>query len=272
MQIEPQVTNEASSWIERYVRAGYFVKGIVYVLVGALALQVALGVGGRTTTTSGALTTIARQPFGQALLVLTGIGLVGYALWRILQGVFDVEGRGSEAKALLKRFGYVASGSAYGSLAFEAFRLVVGAARAGEGDSTELWTARVLAAPFGGWLVGAGAAVAFALAGNALYVALRGLYRKKLMLGEMGPAERLIADIAAVAGLIGRGAVFALVGLLLARAALDHDPEEAGSSEEALDMLIRWPAGPWLLGAVALGLVAYGAYAAVQARYRRIDV
>lgn len=272
METGPDVSRETGTWVERYARAGYLVKGIVYFLVGALALQVAIGSGGRTTGSSGALVTIARQPFGQTLLVLTSLGLSGYALWRLLQSILDVEGKGADAKGLLKRLGYFVSACAYGSLSFEAIRLLLDVGTGDDAQNTELWTARVLNAPLGGWLVGAGAAVVFALGINALVVAFRRLYRKKLDLGSMTPVERRIADIAGVAGLLGRGVVFGLIGILLVRAALWRDPEQAGSSEAALDLLVRWPAGPWLLGAVALGLVSYGAYAAVQARYRRIDV
>lgn len=266
------IPEEAGDWVEGYARAGYVVKGIVYVLVGWLAFQTALGVGGRTTGTSGVLFTIVRQPLGQVLLLLTGLGLFGYALWRLVQAVLDVEEKGTDPKGLLKRFGYLVSGLAYGSLGFEALRQVFGIAASGGEDPTETWTGRVLEAPFGGWLVGAGAAVMFALAVNAGVVAFGRLYRRKLALARMSPFERIVADVTAIAGLVGRGAIFALIGVLLARAAYRHDAQAAGSSEDALELLASWPKGPWLLGAVALGLVAYGAFAAIQARYRRMDV
>lgn len=267
-----EVVQEAGAWMEGYARAGYVVKGIVYVIVGGLALQFSLGVGGRTTGASGVLTTILRQPFGQMLLLVTGVGLFGYALWRIVQALLDVEGKGTDARGLLKRFGYLVAGVAYGSLGFESLRLVFGIAAGASEDETALWTGRVLAAPLGGWLVGIGAAVMFALAVNAAVVAFGRLYRRKLDVTGMHPFERVLADVLAIVGLVGRGAVFALVGVLLARAAWYRDADEAGSSEAALDLLLRWPAGPWLLAAVAVGLIAYGGYAWIQARHRRMDV
>ena len=272
MTSEEQVAAEAGTWVERYARAGYVVKGLVYVIVGSLALQFALGVGGRTTGASGVLTTILWQPHGQVLLLITGIGLFGYALWRLVQAILDVEDKGTDARGLLKRFGYLAAGVAYGSLGFESIRLVFGIASGGDSQETELWTARVLGAPLGGWLVGAGAAVMLGLAINAAVVAFRRLYRRKLALSRMSTLAKVAADVLAMVGLIGRGAVFALIAILLVRAAWLHDADAAGSSEQALELLLRWPAGSWLLAGVAVGLIAYGAYAWIQARYRRMDV
>lgn len=272
MAAEPDIPNEAGDWIEGYARAGYLVKGVVYVLVGALALQVAIGAGGSTTGSAGALATILRPPFGQVLLLLTGIGLLGHSLWRLLQGALDLEGKGTDGKGLLKRFGYLVSGIAYGNLGLEAFRLVFNVAAGGDADAVESWTGRILSAPLGGWLVAGGAAVMGALCVNAVVVAVGRLYRKKLDLAAMNRLERGFAHVAAIAGLLGRGAVFGLIGLLLVRAAIGKDPQQAGSSEEALALLLRWPAGAWLLSSVAVGLIAYGAFAAVQARYRRMDV
>lgn len=267
-----EAQREAAPWVERAARLGYLVKGLVYVIVGTLAVQAAVGSGGRTTGASGALESISRQPFGRVLLIAVAAGLVGYALWRLVQGVFDVEGKGTDGSGLLKRFGYLVSGLAYGGLALEAVRIAVGAASGGDGQSQELWTARVLAAPLGGWLVGAGALVMFALAINAAVVAFGRMYRDKLKLDEMSEPEERLADVTAIAGLLGRGAVFGVIGWFLVQAAWQSDPQEAGSSSEALSAIASGPYGAWLLGAVALGLIAYGGYAMVQARYRRIQI
>lgn len=272
MGTKERAQREAGSWVERAARLGYLVKGVVYVTVGLLALQAALGVGGRTTGASGALQSLARQPFGAALIGVVAVGLVGYALWRAVQALVDVERKGRSPKGLLKRAGYLLSGLAYGALALEAWRLLLGFGSGSSGESAELWTARLLTAPLGGWLVGAGALALFGLAVNAAVVAAGRMYRSKLELDRMGVGARAVADATAVAGLLGRGAVFAAVGVLLLRAALTSNPQEAGDSAEALGAIAGVPYGPWLLGLVALGLVAFGAYAGVQARYRKMDV
>lgn len=262
---------QVAPWVERLARAGYLVKGGVYVLVGLLAVQAAFGIGGETTGASGALRALARQPFGSSLLAVVAVGLFGYAGWRLIQGLLDVERKGADPKGLLKRFGYAVSGIAYGGLALQALQLFLGRGSSRD-NSSELWTARALDAPFGGWLVFAGALVMFGLALNAGVVAVGRMYRDKLKLSQMNEGEKRFADVTAIAGLLGRGAVFAIIGVLLVRAALFHDPHEAGSSEQALEFIARGPFGAWLLALVALGLVAYGAYAGVQSRFRRINV
>ena len=263
---------EAGTWVERFARLGYLVKGIVYVTVGLLAIQAALGRGGRTTGASGALASIAAQPWGRILLAVVAFGLVGYALWRAVQAVLDIENKGRDAKALLKRFGYLVSGLAYGSLALEAWRLLFRVGYSTSTRSQELWTARVLTLPLGRWLVAAGAVVLFALAINAFVVAVRRMYRDKLKSPEMSRIEGAMADVTAIAGLIGRGAVFGVIGVFLVRAALYSDPEAAGSSAEALGAISGIPYGEWVLGIVAAGLVFYGVFAMVQARYRQMDL
>ena len=269
--IPGQAGRDVARWVERLARLGYLVKGIVYVTVGGLALQAAIGIGGRTTGASGALHSIARAPFGRALLGTVAVGLIGYALWRLVQALLDVEHKGRSAKGLLKRFGYLVSGFAYGGLALEAWRLLL-SSTSGSSAGTDLWTARVLAAPLGGWLVGAGALVMFGLALNAGVVAVGRMYRDKLRLERMSGSMERVADVTAIAGLLGRGSVFAMIGVFLLQAALQSDASEAGASAAALGAIARGPYGSWLLAGVALGLIAFGAYAVVQARYRRMDV
>lgn len=263
---------DVGSWVERLARLGYLVKGVVYVTVGLLAIQVALGLGGRTTGASGALVSLSRQPFGTFLIGIVAVGLLGYSMWRLVQAVFDVEAKGRDPRGLLKRFGYLLSGLAYGTLALEAWRLLLRLGVSSDSDSQELWTARILSLPWGRVLVVAGALVMFGLALNAGIVAFRRLYRDKLQLGRMSRSEERLADVAAMAGLLGRGSVFGVIGIFLWRAALLEAPGIAGSSAEALDALATAPYGMWLLGGVAVGLLAYGAFAITQARYREMDV
>ena len=267
-----QEVAEAGPWVERFARLGYLVKGIVYITVGLLAIQAALGRGGRTTGASGALLSIAEQPWGRVLLAVVAVGLVGYALWRAVQAILDIEHKGTDAKALLKRFGYLVSGLAYGSLALEAWRLLLRVGYSRSTQSQELWTARVLALPLGRWLVAGAAVVLFALAINAVVVAVGRMYRDKLKHPEMGGLEGAMADVTAIAGLIGRGAVFGVIGVFLVRAALFSDPQAAGSSAEALGAIAGIPYGEWVLGIVSAGLVFYGMFAMVQSRYRQMNL
>jgi Domain of Unknown Function (DUF1206) len=260
-----------SPWMEWLARLGYAARGIVYALVGILAIQAAFGGRGQTTDARGAVQTIAQE--STLLLWLMALGLFGYALWKLLQGILDPEGKGNDAKGLLQRGAMVVIGLIYGGLALSAVRMATGPGGGGTGSggqSTQSWTADLMSKPFGRWLV--------ALAGIAVIVyALRELrdgwterFRQKLKMGEMDPSEQRLAIRTGKMGLISRGIVFILSGWFLVQAALRFDPGQARGLAGALDTLASQPFGPWLLGLVALGLVAFGAYSILEARYRRI--
>jgi len=164
-------------WIERLARLGYTVKGVVYFLIGLLAFQAAFGVGGQTTGTQGALQTLYRQPYGQVLVVLTAIGLFGYAMWRLIQAWLDPDHNDSNSpKHIIQRIGYVISAFIYGLLAWEAVQIVLGSTNSNSGqDGTKHWTALLMAQPFGRWLV---PLVGLIIIGVGLYQAYYGLAAK----------------------------------------------------------------------------------------------
>jgi hypothetical protein len=254
-------------WVEPLARLGYAARGVVYALVGILAIQTAFGArGNQRTDTRSALQWVAEQ--STALLWLLALGLFGYALWRVVQGVLDPENKGTDFKGLAVRAGMVASGLIYGSLALAAVRIASGSRDAGGG--TQGWTADLMTRPFGRWLV--------AIAGIAVlvsaFVQLRDgwteKFRKHLKEQEMDANERQLAVKTGKLGLIARGIVFLLSGWFLIRAALQFNPAEARGLGGALETLASQPAGAWLLGLVALGLIAFGAYSILLARYRRI--
>ena len=103
-------------WLIALGRAGYAAKGGIYVLIGALAVQVALGHGGATTDQQGALAHIAQAPFGRFLLITLAVGLVGYSLWRFLQAAFDTEHKGGSAKGIVARLVYAGIGAFHWSM------------------------------------------------------------------------------------------------------------------------------------------------------------
>jgi hypothetical protein len=181
-------------WVEALARLGYVAKGVVYVVVGGLAVQAALGGGGETTGSEGALRAIGRQPFGEVLLWVLAVGLVGYSLWRLVSAFLDPEGKGTGAAEIANRGGYLASGVVHGLLAAYAFGLATGDGGGG-GGGTETWTARVLAHPFGAWLVGlAGLAVAVYAVKEA-YVSYTRKYREDVAFSRLDlGAQRWIVE------------------------------------------------------------------------------
>lgn len=266
-----KAARKAAPWVERLARFGYASKGVVYATMGVLAVRAAVRTHEHPSDPRGALFRIGEQPFGQFLLVTLALGLIGYALWQVTRAVRDPEHQGHGAKGVIKRVGYFVSGVVYTGLAWYAFRLAT--ARAQESNTAhDDWTATFLSWPLGEFLVGAAGVVALAVAANQAYVAWTAAFLKRIRFGGVGERRcatmRLIGQI----GIAARGVVLAIIGWFLLDAAWTHNPERAGGIRDALVMLERAPAGPWLLGVVAVGVFAYGLFAFVQAAYRRIHV
>lgn len=266
---------QAAPWVEPAARAGYAAKGAVYVVVGLLAAQAAFGTGGEVTDSRGAMEAVLRQPAGSFLLVLLAVGMFGYAFWRLVTAAVDPENTGeTDAKRVAVRVGYLFRAILYGGLGVEAIRLAASGGSSGSGgsDGTEHWTARVLAMPLGQWIVGLAGAGVVAYGLYQLRRAQQGDIRKRLDLSELdGDAERWVIRVGQV-GVAARSVVFAMVGWFLIRAAMTSNAEEAGGLGQALAELGSTAYGPWLLGLTAIGLVAYGGWQVVKARYRRIAV
>ncbi|MGI8587492.1 MAG: DUF1206 domain-containing protein [Chloroflexia bacterium] len=262
-------SGQAGTWIEWLARFGYAIRGVLYAVVGLLALQVAFGVGGATTTKGGALTTIAGEPFGKFLMVLVLIGLIGYSLWGLVRAILDPLHRGGDPKGLAQRAGYLVSAVSYGALIIPAFQLISGSGAKSGGAGTD-WTAKLMSEPFGQWLVGIAGLIGIAGGLGQIYQGYNGSYKKDFKSWEMSARTMEWATWAARIGMAARGVVFALAGFFLIQAALTSDPKKAKGLDGALQTLAHQPYGPWLLGFVAAGLVAFGIYSMICARYIKI--
>lgn len=247
-------------------RAGLVARGAVYFVIGLLALKLALGDGGKATNQQGALQTIAHQSFGELLLILVAIGLGGYALWRLTRAAV---GHGAEQRdSGSDRVAALASGVAYGILCVTAVQILTDSA-SGSGTPKEP-TAGVLGWTGGTVLVAIAGAV---LIGVAAYQAYKGLAKKFLEdanTGEMSPGVRKGYTALGVFGHVARAVIFALIGYGMIKAAIDYDPQKAIGLDGALRKLTEASYGPVLLGLVAAGLVGFGVYSIVDARYRKV--
>lgn len=262
---------DAIPWVVWLARAGFAAKGLVYIVIGALALQAALGSGGETTGPGGALATVREAPLGQALIWIVAVGLFGYALWRLVEAAVDPEHEGHDAKGLSKRLGYAISGIVYGGLGWQAVQLALGAPGGDSGgEQAQDWTARLMSQPFGQWLVGIVGCIVIGTGLYQLYNAYTVKFREKLKLQEMSQREVLWATRTGRLGFAARAVVYFILGGFFIQAALRANPQEAGGLGEALQQLGQQPYGQFLLGAVAIGLVCYGFFAIVLARYQRI--
>ncbi|HVS64556.1 MAG TPA: DUF1206 domain-containing protein [Thermoanaerobaculia bacterium] len=260
---------DTADWVERSARIGYFAKGVVYLVVGGLAAAAAFGTGGQTTGSEGALQTILRQPFGRVLLSIVALGLIGYVFWRFVQGAADVEHKGSDAEGLVTRGYYLLSALTYSALVVTAVRMVIGAG-GGSSDGTEQQTATLMSQPFGRWLVGLVGLGVIAAAFHQWSRAWKASFRKRMAYNLVSPDTATWLVRLGRAGLAARGVVFAIIGGFLVSAAVRADPDQAKGLGEVLATLERQPYGPWLLAAVAIGLVLYGAHQLAKARLRRV--
>lgn len=265
-----RAAREAAPWVERVARFGYAAYGTVYVLVGVLAFQAALGGDGQTSGQEGALQTILLAPLGKVLLGLVALGLLGYAAWRVFQGVRDPENEGRDAKGVVKRVDHVVNGLFHAVLAASVGGVALGSGGGGGGGPDD-WTATLLRQPLGRYLTVAVGAGIVAIGLFQFYRAYDAKFMEKLKPGEMGPRERAWTRRAGRLGHAARGVVFGVIGVFLVQAALQFDPNQARGLGGALSTLAGQPFGPYLLGAVALGLVCFGLFMFVVARYRRIQ-
>ncbi|MET0405855.1 MAG: DUF1206 domain-containing protein, partial [Cystobacter sp.] len=243
-------------WMVPLARMGYLAKGVVYAVVGVLALQVAFGQGGEMTDTHGALATLARESWGSVLLAVISLGLFGYVLWRVVQAWMDPDNKGTGAKGIAVRLGYAVSAAIHTSLALAAIRLATGTGGGKQGNSMQSWTAKLLSEPFGQALV---AVVGLVIAGIGvwqIHKAWTEKFRRKLGLqGLAAKQERWTMRVCKV-GIIARGVVFVLMGLFFLLAALRSNPSEARGLDGTLATLASQPYGSVLLTLVSAGLVA----------------
>lgn len=264
-------------WVEWLPRLGYINRGLVYAMVGLLSVGLVLGVGGETTDKQGAIALISSSGLGKALLVIVVVGLVGYSLWGFFRALVDPYQKGTSPKALAERAGFIVSGLSYGGLVFPTARLILGSGSqaekaeiAADGNPEQLTTAWLLAQPLGYWLVIAAGVVAIIGGLGQMYQAYSAGFRKDFKREEMSEREMRWAVGFGRFGHAARGVVFILFGVFIVRAALLLNPKEVRGLDETLQVLRHQPYGPLLLGVVALGLISFGIYSALCARWIQI--
>lgn len=267
-----QLQRVAGGWVVPLARAGYIAKGAVYAVIGILAIQTAVGAGGGTVGSKGAIAEIASQPFGQVLLALLTVGLFGYVVWRFAQSVLNAESHDNDAKGIGKRLFYGFSGVLHAALAVFAGRLALGLGGGGSsGTSKQALTADLMAVPVGQWIVALLGGVIIVTGAVQLYFAYTAHFMGKYRVGQMDTAEYNVALRAGQAGLSARGVVFAIMGGFFVNAAISQDPSEAKGLDAALATLADQAFGPWLLAAVSVGLLGYAVHCGFKAWYRHFE-
>lgn len=259
-----------SSALEGVARAGMVAQGVLYILVGLLALRIAFGDGGgKQADQSGALRELAAQPFGQLLVWAVGIGLAGLALWRLSEALFGASEKGGHKPR--KRLMSAGRFLLYGVVAFSVLSYANGSKGGGSSDAkSEDVTAQALSVPAGEVLVGlAGLAIAGFGAWGGVQ-ALRRKYHDQLRMSRIPRRRRKWVDVLGVSGGVARGAVLTALGIFAMEAAWSSDADEAKGMDGALRSFADTPAGPWLLVAVAVGVTLFGLFCFMLARWRRV--
>jgi len=263
----PRVPAAATPWIERVVRAGFFAKGLIYILIGALAARVGLGLqGGRITDASGALRTFLQQPFGTLMLWLIGIGIIGYAAYYIFEALADLKRHGGGARGWLQRSLTIVKAVVYGTIGVEALSMVT-AGRSTEKDAED--NARMLMQyPLGESLlvlIGAGVAI-YGI--SQLMMAWRGGTDDDIDAARVRQEAPWILTLGRV-GVTARSVVLVLMGATLAWSGVRERPADADGYSDVLSAVAS--INPWLLAAMGAGLAAFGVYQLCHARYARIE-
>ncbi|MET0387244.1 MAG: DUF1206 domain-containing protein [Polyangiales bacterium] len=248
-------------------RLGYLTHGLVYAMIGVLAVLAAVGQGGGVTSREGAVQRIGETAFGTVLLWAVAIGLACYALWNVVRVVLDPENVGRDGKGALRRFGYGVSAVSHGLLAIHTFQLAYGAATSGGGKTRTI--AEVFNLPFGRVLIGLIGLGVIAFGISEIYRAWTGAVAKEFDGASLPVKRQWIVNIARI-GHGARGVVFAISGSSFVVAALNARASETHGVDDSLRQLASQPFGSVLLGLVAAGLVAYGVDMFLLARYARI--
>jgi nitrogen fixation-related uncharacterized protein len=249
-------------------RAGYIAYGIVYLLIGWLALRLAWGERKGSADATGALHTLANQPLGKVLLVVVAIGLLALAVWQAFEAAVGCR-QYDDTKRTRKRLAAGGKAIAFAAIGISALKVTAGAG-ASSTKSEQKAASGVLALPGGQVLVLLAAAVVVAVGVVTVVQGVRRSFEDELDTAEMSPGTRSTVRTIGTIGYAARGVAFVLIGVLLGYAALTADPKKANGLDGALRTVLDQPFGRYLLTVVAIGLVAAGVFAFAQSRYQKL--
>jgi len=257
-----------SPTMERLARLGYAIKGLIYITIGLLAIQGALGRGKTPADQLGAIRTFSQLPFAHVLLWVVLIGLISYSLWGIIRAVMDPFHKGTDTAGLLARGGYLVSAATYATFVLPTYHLIMGAGSSGSNQTQLL--AKIMSMPFGRLIVGVVGVAAIAAGLYQCYLGIQSKFEKQFKTYALTAENYRIAIQMGRFGTIARGIVFAIVGFFFFLAAYTASPGRAQGIDGALNYLAKQPYGLWLMGIVAVGLIAFGIYSLMTAAWFRL--
>lgn len=267
-----EAIREVAPWVARLARLGFVAKAVLYMTIGVLASAAALRLGGTPANGQrGAMGALVDAPLGRVLLGVIAVGLFGYAAWRFIDAIMDAEQNGTDAKGIAKRIRSASLGVLYVALGASAVKIALGHHEAAkDGANSAHWAARAMGSTPGkvALIVIAAGFVAYGV--HQLYSAATAKLDRRLELGQISATARRWLIRASRFGIAARGVVFGTTGTLVWRAVVHHDPSKARGLKASLLQLFELGRIPFAI--IALGLVAYGVYELIEARYRNIAV
>lgn len=254
-----------SKWMDHAIRIGLVTYGVVHLLVGWLALQLAFGEKEDSASSSGAMHYLAQQPLGGFLVWTIAIGMVFLVIWRLLEFAFGYPEESDDAKRWRKRGTSLLKAILYGAISYSAFKTATGDG-GGKGGSDSM-TAKIMQMTGGQLIVGL---IGLAVIGYGISLIVRGWtekFRENLdaqgQSGQDGSAYVLAGKV----GYIAKGVAIVIVGGLFGYAAITHDPKKSGGLDQALQKVLEFPFGQVLLAAIAIGIIAYGVFCFARAKH-----
>jgi len=272
--VDSKMTNSSTkkAWLEYAARIGYSARSVIYLCIGGLALlSVWGGSNGKTTDSKGAISFLSDSPFGLYLVLILGLGLVCYSVWRISQSLWDVDHHGSEAKGIAIRAGLFISALTHGALAVYCFKIVgivtSSGSSSGSGGKKET-LGSVMSLPYGQWIAVAIGAIVVGFGISQLVKAYKETYKKHIDF----PGDHKILDGVSKAGLTARAVIFIVIGVSAVYAGLQTDPSEMLNFSEVWSKAGQTGYSAVAVTLLAMGLFLFGVYSGIEARYRKVQV
>jgi hypothetical protein len=260
----------ANPALELLERLGYVVRGVLYMVMGLLALRLALSKpDGKAVDLTGSVVVLISNPFGKLFLWVIIVGLAGYSIWGLIRAIFDPLHRGSDPSGYMARLGFLWSAVSYAAVAFFGIKILAGTG-GGSGNSTRTAISSVLEHPGGGWLTVLIGFVVIGIGVGQFVEAYRATFTRDLKGAEMSDTARNLVTFLGRFGMFARGVIFVIVGRYIVEAGLHHDPGEVEGFGEAFMVLAAQPFGHLVLGIIALGIVSLGLHSLACARWVKL--
>ncbi len=255
-----------SSKRERFASFGIATKGVVYFIIGILTAMTAFGYGGKKSDSTTVLDFLFSQSYGKFILIVLAIGLLGYVFWRWYQAIANPNDIDDNAKGVIKRVAYFISGILYGSLAYTAVKMVVGNdSQSGSSFFSKLFNSD--------YATVSTVVIGLVFIGKGIYEFYQGYSGKFKDEVEAAGLDHKAQDYVMKAGKIGytsRGLVAGILGFLFVKAGLANNAQQLSKTDAF--SFIQDEFGSIVMGIVALGLVGYGIFMIVKAKYSSLVV